>query len=266
MSRFDFLSGGSRVFAIIGDPIVQVKSPAGVTQALHEKGCNGVVVPLHVVAADFDDFMRSVGVARNVDGIIATIPHKFSAYGHCASATERAHFLGAANILRRDGKGGWHGDMLDGIGFVDGIRAAGCEPRERKALLVGAGGAGSAIALALADAGVVELAIHDGDAQRRDALLARFASRAGLQARAGSADPTGYTIVVNATPAGMRGGDPFPVDIGKLTSQMFVGEVITQPEITPLLEAARRLGCPTQTGVGMFNEVSKLMVEFLLAA
>jgi len=260
------LNGATRVIAIIGDPIAQVKSPAGVTQALNAKGRNAIVVPIHVTAQDVDAFIRGASLARNFDGMIATVPHKFAAYRHCASATDRAHFLGAVNTLRRNADGGWHGDQLDGEGFVTGIRAAGCDPRGRRALLAGAGGAGSAIALALLEAGVAELAIHDGDVARRDALVARLAARHGDKVGAGSADPTGHTLVVNATPAGMRAGDPLPVDANRLTADMFVGDVITAPAVTPLLEAARRLGCATQVGAGMFAAVSELMVDFLLAA
>ena len=260
------LNGATRVIAIIGDPIAQVKSPAGVTQALNARGRNAIVVPIHVTAEDVDAFIRGASLARNLDGMIATVPHKFAAYRHCASATDRAHFLGAVNTLRRNADGGWHGDQLDGEGFVTGIRAAGCDPRGRRALLAGAGGAGSAIALALLEAGVAELAIHDGDAARRDALVARLAARHGDRVRPGSADPAGRTLVVNATPAGMRAGDPLPVDATRLTADMFVGDVITAPAVTPLLEAARRTGCATQGGAGMFAAVSALMVDFLTAA
>jgi shikimate dehydrogenase len=259
------LNGATRVIAIIGDPIAQVKSPAGVTQALIERGCNAVVVPIHVSTQDLDGFIAGASLAKNFDGVIVTVPHKFDAYRHCATATERAHFLGAVNILRRNSAdGGWHGDQLDGAGFVAGIHAAGCRPEGQRALMAGAGGAGSAIALALLDAGVSELAIHDGDATRRGALIGRLQQRHGAKVRAGSADPSGYGLVVNATPAGMRDGDPLPVDATRLTRNTFVGDVITVPAVTPLIAAARALGCKTQIGTGMFAAVCERMVAFLL--
>ena len=260
------LSGTTRVVAIFGDPIAQVKSPAGVTRALNDRGHDCVVIPVHVASADLAAFLRGASAAQNFDGLIATVPHKFAAYSACASATERAHFLGAVNIMRRNPDHTWHGDMVDGEGFVSAIRAAGCVVENRRALLAGAGGAGSAIALALLDGGTAALAVHDGDAGRRDTLIARLSRRYPGQVAAGSADPSGFDVAVNATPCGMRPGDPLPLDITTLTSRMFVGDVITVPEITPLLEAARKIGCPTQTGVGMFNAVAKLMIDFLLAA
>lgn len=258
------LSGATRVVAIFGDPIAQVKSPAGVTRALNDAGRNCVVIPVHVAAADLHAFMRGAAVARNFDGMIATVPHKFAAYSYCASASERAHLLGAVNVMRRNPDHTWHGDMQDGCGFVDGIRAAGCEPRGAHALLAGAGGAGSAIGLALLDAGVAQLAIHDDDAQRRDALRSRLETRFSGRTCDGSRDPAGFDLVVNATPCGMRTGDPLPVDVARITRDMFVADVITLPALTPLLAAAHQAGCKTQTGNGMFDAVARLMVGFLL--
>ncbi len=260
------LSGATRVIAIVGDPIAQVKSPAGVTQALVERGCNAVVVPMHVDAAAFDAFMRGLGMAHNVDGIIATIPHKFAAYRHCCTASERARVLGAANVLRRNADGTWHGDMLDGSGFVAALHRAGCATQGRRALLAGAGGAGSAIGLALIQAGVAELAIHDPDTQRRSDLLQRLAGVPGAKVRGGSADPAGFDIIVNASPVGMRAADSYPVEPAGLVPTTFVGDVITAPEVTLLLAAARRIGCVTTTGVDMFRQVQELMVAFLLAS
>ena len=260
------LSGATRVIAIFGDPIAQVKSPAGVTRALNERGRNCVVVPAHIAPQDLDAFLRGVSAARNFDGLIATVPHKFAAHGACASVTPRARALGAVNVMRRNPDGSWHGDMVDGVGFVAALREAGAEPAGEHALLAGAGGAGSAIALALLDAGVARLAIHDGDPARRAALIERLQPLHPGRVVAGSADPTGCAIVVNATPAGMRAGDPLPIDIAKLAGHMFVGDVITVPEVTPLLAAARVAGCATQTGAGMFDAVARLMVDFLLEA
>lgn len=265
MTSYAALNGETRVFIIVGDPITQVKSPAAVTQAMNALGRNCIMVPMHVSPPDFDRFMAGVGLARNLDGIIATVPHKFAAYAHCATATDRARFLGSANILRRTCGGGWHGDMSDGQGFVEGIRGAGCKPEGRRALLVGAGGAGSAIALALLQAGVSELAIHDEGAVRLAALMERLSGVRGSAAvHVGSADPTGCTLVVNATPAGMLAGDHSPVRVDKLTPDMFVGDVITTPAITPLIEAAQRLGCPTLGGGGMFAAQLDLIRDFLL--
>lgn len=266
MENTVMLNGETRVLVIIGDPIAQVKSPAGVTQSLQEQGRNAVLIPIHVSPGEVAAFVEGASRAKNIDGIIVTVPHKFSAYAHCATATDRAHFLGAVNVMRRNPDGSWHGDMCDGVGFVSAMQSAGCNPEGQTALLVGAGGAGSAIALALLEAGVTELAIHDGDTARRESLIGRLRDRFGPKVYAGSDDPSGYTMVINATPVGMRTEDLYPVEVDRLSREMFVGDVITAPAVTPLIEYARHLGCLTQVGGGMFAAVRERMVDFLLEA
>jgi shikimate dehydrogenase len=137
------LSGATRVIFIAGDPIAQVKAPGGVTAGLRRRGLDAIVVPIHVAAADFADFVRAATRARNVDGLIATVPHKFAAAAACAGGTGRARSIGAVNVMRRDADGTWFGDMCDGAGFVEAVTRAGGPPAGRRALLVGAGGAGS---------------------------------------------------------------------------------------------------------------------------
>jgi shikimate dehydrogenase len=260
----DILSGASRIHFIVGDPITQVKSPAGVTQSFHEMGYNTFVMPAHVSTKDLAQWHAGVSLAKNVDGIIVTVPHKFTCHNLCATTSERAAFLGAVNTMRRNVDSSWHGDMFDGLGFVAAMRERNCQPEGKKALLVGAGGAGSAIAHALVSAGVDMLAIHDPDSARRDELVNRLAGLGKCPVVHGSKKPGGFDIVVNATPVGMNSGDPYPVEVQDITASTFVGCVITQPSVTPLILAARAKGCPTMTGADMFAKVRDLMITFLL--
>ena len=258
------LSGATRVFYIVGDPIAQVKSPAGVSEAFHARGHNAYVMPAHVAPRDLAAWLAGVSLAHNVDGVIITIPHKFAAFALCASTSERAAFLGAVNTLRRNADGSWHGDMFDGLGFVAALQENASDPSGKRALLVGAGGAGSAIAHALVVAGVRELAVFDDDAVRRAALIARLSALKICPVVDGSADPAGFDLIVNATPAGMRDGDALPVQMDAVTAGMQVGCVITAPAITPFIAQARARGCRTVTGTQMFGKVRDLMVDFLL--
>lgn len=260
----DTLNGATRVHYIVGDPIAQVKSPAGVTQAFADHGRNAICIPAHVAPADLADWAAGISRAQNVDGIIVTVPHKFACRALCATVSDRADFLGAVNTMRRNPDGTWHGDMFDGLGYVEALRAKGCELKGRRALLVGAGGAGSAIAHALVVAGVAELAIHDADTVRRDSLIHRLSGLNLEQVKVGSPDPTGVDVAINATPIGMREGDPHPIDSTRFTPQMFVGCVITAPAVPPMVQAARDAGCPTMTGADMFARVRDRMVSFLL--
>lgn len=257
-------SGATRLYVIIGDPIAQVRSPAGVSAAFAARGHDGILMPVQVAPADLPDFLSVATRLKNLDGIVVTIPHKFACYQVCTSATERAHFLRTVNLMRRRADGAWHGDMVDGLGFVGAVRAKGIDPKGMRALLVGAGGAGSAIALALVEAGVSELAIHDSATERRGALIGRLNGLGKAPVRAGSADPAGFDFVANATPAGMKKGDPLPVDAARLAPSAYCGCVITKPEVSPFIAAARKAGCVTGTGTDMYQQHQGIMVDFLL--
>ncbi|MDH2341114.1 shikimate dehydrogenase [Bradyrhizobium sp. SSUT77] len=257
-------SGATRLYVIVGDPIAQVRSPAGVSSAFAACGHDGILVPVQVSVADLPDFLSLATRLQNLDGIVVTIPHKFACYQACASATERAHFLRTVNLMRRRADGSWHGDMVDGLGFVGAARAQGIDPKGMRALLVGAGGAGSAMALALVEAGVSDLAIHDSATVRRDALIGRLNGLGKTPVRVGTVDPTGFDFVANATPAGMTDGDPLPVDVMRLAPSAYCGCVITKPEVSSFIAAARKLGCVTGTGTDMYEQHQSIMVDFLL--
>ncbi len=260
------LTGATRLNIIVGDPIAQVKSPGGVTKALADRGHDAILVPVQVDSAHLKAFLTAATALRNLDGIIVTVPHKFACYEFCAGATERSRLLGSVNIMRRRAEGGWYGDIVDGLGFVGAVRANGGDLAGKRALQIGAGGAGSAIAMALVEAGVRTLAIHDTDVARRDQLIAKLKTLGLGEINAGTADPTGFDLVANATPLGMKAYDPLPVDVSKLKPGTFVGCVITSPAVSPLIEAARRRGCPTSTGTDMYNALQNSMLNFLAAA
>ena len=257
-------SGATRIIPIVGDPIAQVKAPRGLSLAFEQRGEDILVVPFHIKPGDVQAFFQTMSRAPNVGGMLATVPHKFAAFQFAATSSSRAQFFLSANALRRTGDGRWYGDMLDGLGYVRAIEKIGATARDQKVLLVGAGGAGSAVGAELLNAGAAHLAVHDADTSRRDALLAKIeAAHPGKTSR-GTADPTGFTLVVNATPMGMKAGDPAPVEFDRLAPGMIVGDVITVPEITPLLQHAKSLGCRIVTGVDMFNASTDLLADFFL--
>lgn len=260
---FENFSGATRLFPVVGDPIAQVKSPYGVTQAFEQRGADAICIPMQIAPADWAAFIAVMRKMKNVDGLIVTVPHKFAAFDVCDEVSPRAAFLRTVNTIRRLPDGRLVGDMFDGLGFVDACRSKGCEFVGKSALLVGAGGAGTAIAHAIAMAGVSNLAITDLDTARRDDLIARLV-KAGFPVVVGTQDAQPFDIVLNATPLGMREGDPLPVEEGSLRAGQFVGDVVTKPEVPPLIAAAQNLGLKTSNGVAMFEKVRDLMVAFLL--
>ncbi|MFT3975357.1 MAG: shikimate dehydrogenase [Amaricoccus sp.] len=258
------LTGETRLFYIVGDPIAQVKSPPALTAILMKRGANALLVPAHVAPADLELFLQAARATRNVDGIVVTVPHKLAALAHCDEPTERARFAGSTNVMRRGADGRWRGDNTDGQGYMDGIAACGFDVAGKTALLVGAGGAGAAIAYEILARGAAHLKVHDIDTARRDRIVGRLGERFPGRISVGDADPSGVDLVANATPLGMRDGDPLPVDATKLAGTQFVADVITKPEISPLLVAARALGCAIMPGAGMFNAQAELLVDRML--
>ncbi|UOO87900.1 shikimate dehydrogenase [Vitreoscilla massiliensis] len=257
------LNGATRVYYVVGDPIAQVKSPQGVTEMMQNQGVNAACIPAHVAPAQLAAFAAGVKQVQNIDGVIVTVPHKIAYKDLCDSVSPEAAFLGSVNTVRKTANG-WHGDMFDGQGFVAALLKQGGVLQGKKVLLAGAGGAGGAIAYSLVQAGVAELAISERDAQRRDDLIVRLQGLGLASISIGSDDPTGFDVVLNATPSGMQAGDALPFQTDKLQAAMFVGDVITAPEVTPFITAGRALGCKSMIGLDMFAEVRDLMVQFLL--
>jgi shikimate dehydrogenase len=177
--------------------------------------------------------------------------------------TPTARIAGSCNAVRRAPDGRLQGDMFDGEGFVRGVARKGRRIAGARVLVVGAGGVGSAVAASFAAAGAAALALFDTNAAAAEALGARLrAHYPALAITTGSKDPDGFDIVVNATPLGMKDGDPLPIDVARLNRATFVGEVVLKEEMTPLLRAAQAKGCAIQVGTDMLFEQIPAYLEF----
>lgn len=258
------LDGATRLFPIIGDPIEFVKSPQQLSRGFEARGHNGLCVPMQIAKADLEPVMQALALTGNVDGLLVTMPHKFSAFTYCATSSDTARLLGAVSVMRRNTDGTWHGDMLDGLAFVKAQTDRGAQVKGGRALLVGAGAAGSAIAIALLNAGVRELVLHDADESRATHLKDLISDVGQGRVRVGPADPTECSLVFNATPMGLAESDPLPVSADLIESSMFVGDVIAGHGVTPFLRAAQLAGCKTANGVQMVDAVQEMMLDFLL--
>ena len=219
----DHVNGATRLFPIIGDPVRYTESPTRLTGSFGARGHNAVCVPMQVSTPALDDVMRGLAATPNIDGVLVTMPHKRTAL-RCATASERATLLGVVSVLRRNADGTWHGDMLDGLTFVKAQKDRGAEPCGARVLLLGAGGAGSAIAIALLEEGVQELIVHDVEEARAADLVTLLSGRGNRRVTTGPPDPDGCAMVCNATPLGMTEEDPLPLATGLLTASMFVGD------------------------------------------
>lgn len=257
------LDGSTALLGILGDPIAQVKAPLPLSRLLQQRGYNALLVPMHVGADDLPALLASAMALRNLAGLVVTVPHKQQAARLCATLSPAAAQAGAANVLRKvAGPAGpvWQGDLLDGSGFVAGLARHGCLVAGQAAALAGAGGAGSAIAFALAQAGAERVAVHDLDAARRDDLIARLRAEGHAAEVWDGRRPA--PLLVNATPMGMRPGDPLPFAPEAVAPGATVGDVVTEPAETALLALARQRGARTVAGRHMMESQLDGMVDF----
>jgi shikimate dehydrogenase len=257
------IRGTTQLIAHMGDPIAPVQSPRIYNPYFARKAIDAAVVPMGVGRDDYPATLRAVLRLHNALGAIITMPHKRTTVGLLDDCSARVRIAGACNAVVRRPDGALYGELFDGVGFVAALARNGCSPAGARCLVVGAGGAGSAITLALAAAGARELAIHDIVPEHAQALIARLGEHhPQVTARAGTRDPAGFELVVNASSLGMTMADDVPVDATRLDAASFVAEVVMKPDPTPLLAAARARGCRTQPGIDMLFEQIPLYLEF----
>jgi shikimate dehydrogenase len=265
-TMFETYSGATKIIPLLGHPIAQTKSPYGMTRGFAARGVDAIVVPVHVLPEHVAGYLDALDHVENLGGVMATVPHKFALCAHADTVTDRAAFFGSANVMRRDAAGRWRADMLDGLGLVRAFARAGGSVAGARALLVGAGGAGSSIALEILNAGAASIAVHDTETSRRDLLIAKLNDRHPGKASAGTASPEGFGVVVNGTPLGMRAGDAAPIDLDRIDPAMLVGDVVTAKDDTQLVRAAKAAGCICCSGHDMFEASLDLMLDFFIEA
>jgi shikimate dehydrogenase len=256
------ISGKTRLYAIIADPVDHVKTPQLMNQLLNQRGVDGVMVAFHVPAAELAATIAGLRHLANLEGFIVTVPHKTAMLALCDEVSLHARQVGAVNVVRRTVSGELHGDILDGIGFVAGLRQGAIEPAGRSVYLMGAGGAANAIAFALAEAGVTRLTIANRSQDKARELLSRVGrAYPRVAVGLGTADPRGHDLVVNATSLGLRDGDPLPCDAQRLEARQIVAEIIMQPAHTALLQVAQSRGCQIHEGLPMLRCQIELMAN-----
>lgn len=246
------IGAATQLLCLIGDPISSVQSPALFNTLFEESQTSAVCIPVHLPAASLEAFWTGFRQIGNIAGLLVTMPHKRPMASYVDDLDPTSQQVGAINVARREENGRWRGAIFDGWGCVLGMLWEGNDPTGKRILLVGCGGAGSAIAFALAQMKPDRLAIHDLDMRAAERVVAQIsAAFPSCSVCVGEPDPAAYDIVINATPLGMAAGDPFPVDIDRLRPGMAVVDVVTKPDPTAFGLAARERGCRTQSGRAM---------------
>lgn len=240
-------TASTRVAGVIGMPIRHSLSPAIFEAAFEACGLDWAYLAFEVGDADSLHAMEAIR-ALGLEGVSVTMPHKLKVIPGLDGLEGAAAALGAVNCVVRRGSTLW-GHNTDGAGFVDSLRVdSGLDVAGMRCVVVGAGGAGRAVAHALGASGARHVVIVNRTPEHAQsaAALAGAVGRVGGQHDVAEAD-----LVVNATPVGMAAADPLAVDPLLLAPGQTVVDLVYHPVHTPLLAAAAAAGARTVDGVGM---------------
>lgn len=257
------INGKTTLIAHVGYPTEAFKSSLIYNPWFEKAGIDAVVVPMGIQAADYPTVLSSLFRLTNLRGALVTMPHKVTTVALLDEVSTAVQVAGSCNAILRRSDGTLLGDMFDGAGFTRGLKRKHFKFEGASCLVVGTGGVGCAIAASIAAEGVAKLFLSDTKTASAEALAGRIRHHyPKIETGLRSNDPTGFDLVVNATPLGMKTGDPFPIDVTRLAPTTFVGEVVMKQEITPLLQIAREKGCRYQVGTDMLFEQIPAYLEF----
>ncbi|MCQ0986050.1 shikimate dehydrogenase family protein [Jiella marina] len=248
------ISGRTRLMGVIGDPIVQAKTPGAIEPHFARHGADIACVPFHIPPSGLEAAWAGLKAMPNIVGFGVTLPHKQAILPLCDSLDPLAELGGAVNLVRRERDGSFRGYQFDGQGFLRGLEEQGIGVEGRECLMIGAGGAAIAIAFALEQAGAASLVVANRTEDKAQHLAQTLADRTreGF-ARAGAPVPETGQLIINATSLGLNADDPLPLDAEKIDATMTVAEVIAEPETTRLLHLARKRGARTHSGIHMIR-------------
>lgn len=257
------ITGRTQIIAHLGYPTESFTAPMIYNPWFAHRGIDAVVVPMAVKAADYAAFLKPLFRLGNIRGALVTMPHKVTTVGLLDAVSVAVEVAGSCNAILRRPDGSLYGDMFDGVGFTRAARRLGFDFAGADCLVVGAGGAGSAIAAAIAAEGPGSIALFDLREAAAEGLATRLRRHyPEVPVRLAGNDPSGYRLVVNATPLGMAAGDPLPFAPDRIDPGALVGDVVLGAGTTTLLQETARRGCRTLVGTDMLFEQIPAYLEF----
>lgn len=259
------IRGTTDVYLIVGDPVEQVKAPEIFNRVFAQTGVDAVLVPAQVAPAQLENFVRTVLGAGNIKGLWVAIPHKAPITQWLDRCTDLGRLAGAVNGVRREADGSLTGGLFDGEGLKGALRFHGTSATGRRVLVLGAGGGAAAIAasLALGDDAAAEIALFDPVPGKAEAVAACIRAGSATPVRAvASSDPAGFSLVVHASPLGMKAGDPLPLDVSRLDADAELIDILMKNQPTPLVRAVRARGLNAWAGFEMLIQQAPLYLEF----
>jgi shikimate dehydrogenase len=258
------ITGTTRLYAIVGDPITHVRTPMAFNDWFAARDTDAICLPVHIARGNLPRGWAGLKSVLNLAGFVVTAPHKAESAQLCDRLEGDSAYTRVVNTVRRDPDGLFVGTLLDGRGFVRGLQKAGHKVEGRRFYIAGAGGAGTALAYALAAGGALSITLHNRTRSKAEALV-RGVQKAypNCEVRLGTSDASGHDVAVNATSLGLKPDDGRSLDLDSVDPDCLVAEVVMKPDMTPLLHSAKSRGHDIHLGIHMLNGQLDLMMQFL---
>lgn len=264
-TKMPWVTGTTRFFGTIAHPADHVRAPMVFNPIFAERGLDHVMVPIDAPPGSLVEIVAALRAIPNFGGMAVTIPHKMEIAALCDTLGLAARLTGAVNAVRFDADGSMHGDNFDGQGFVAGLHHQGHDPAGKDVLIMGAGGAARAIALALCEAGVGRLRISNRTSQKADEIVTAL-KEIGQHSQAETAvdhDGAGVDMIVNTTSLGLHDGDRLPIALDAVDPETLIADIIMVPERTAWLADAEARGLATHYGRHMLDCQIELIGNFI---
>ncbi len=249
------ISGKTGIYGIFGYPVEHTFSPGMHNSAFGKLGIDACYVPFAVAPEKLGDAARAIR-PLGLCGLNITVPHKEKIIPFLDELSEEARLIGAVNTIEiRDGA--LIGHNTDGRGFLRSLREnAKFNPKGKKFLFIGSGGAARAVGFSLALAGAKRIVYHDVDLVKANALAQDIYQKTGVDAKIISSDMITLSIaeadcLINATPLGLKKTDPLPIETRSVLRKHLVCDLVYNPPQTNFLKAARKKGAKQLSGLGM---------------
>jgi shikimate dehydrogenase len=239
--------------AVIGWPISHSLSPVIHNHWFKTLGMDGLYEAVAVEPAALRDRVAALR-AEGYAGFNVTVPHKEAVMPHLDRLAPLARQMGAVNTVKIGADGTLAGFNTDGIGLMKNLKETVADwPRDKPVLVIGAGGAARAAALGLLGETVPVVMITNRTRHKAE-TIARDIGRGRMTVVDWEDRDTAVSaagLVVNTTVLGMKGQPPLALDLAGAGADTVVYDIVYQPLMTPLLQAAQARGLRTVTGLGM---------------
>jgi shikimate dehydrogenase len=250
------ISGRTKIYGIFGYPVEHTFSPGMHNAAFKKLGRDACYVPFAVHPERLGEAAKAI-IPLGLGGLNVTVPHKEKIIPYLDELSEEARLIGAVNTIEvRQGR--LVGHNTDGRGFLRSLKEnAGFNPKGKKVLILGSGGAARAVGFSLALFGTRKIVFRDLDTRKADLLANDIREKTGVDTESlhdevSLAEHSVDTdCLINATPLGLKRTDPLPIHSKLILEKHLVCDLVYNPSETMLLRAAKSRGAKRLAGRGM---------------